>query len=90
LITNFQLVRTDIPVEFEADQPMLQVQVLPRIALDEPAQNGFVVTQGLPAFEPEDWDDYYDTVIRPHVAEHRPRGQYAAAARKRRKGGDGE
>ena len=35
-------------------------------------------------FRPEDWDDYYDTVVRPHVQEHRPRGQYAAAARKRR------
>ena len=32
----------------------------------------------------EDWDDYYDTVVRPHVQEVRPRGQYAAAARKRR------
>ena len=32
---------------------------------------------------PEDWDEYYDTVVRPHVQEARPRGQYAAAARKR-------
>ena len=86
LITNFQLTRTDIPVEFAPDFPLLQVQVLPRAALDEPAQNGFVVTDGLPSFAPEDWDDYYDNVIRPHVQEHRPRGQYAAAARKRKKG----
>ena len=34
---------------------------------------------------PEDWDDFYDTVVRPNVQEDRPRGQYAAAARKRRK-----
>jgi hypothetical protein len=85
LITNMQIVRTDIPLEFDPNFPLLQVQVLPRIALDESAQNGFVVTEGLPAFGPEDWDDYYDTVIRPHVAEHRPRGQYATAARKRKK-----
>ena len=90
LITNFRLTRTDIPVEFAADFPLLQVQALPRIALDEPAQNAFVVTEGLPTFQPEDWDDYYDNVIRPHVQEHRPRGQYAAAARKRRKGEDSE
>jgi hypothetical protein len=38
---------------------------------------------------PEDWDDYYDTVVRPHVQEVRPRGQYAAAARKRRAAEDG-
>lgn len=88
LITNFRLTRTDIPVEFAADFPFVQVQALPRIALDEPAQNGFVVTEGLPSFAAEDWDDYYDTVVRPHVQEHRPRGQYAAAARKRRKGED--
>ena len=29
LITNFQLTRTDIPVEFAPDFPLLQVQVLP-------------------------------------------------------------
>jgi hypothetical protein len=33
---------------------------------------------------PKDWDDYYDTVVRPNVQVNRPRGQYAAAARKRR------
>jgi hypothetical protein len=44
-----------------------------------------VVTEGLSRFTPEDWDEYYDTVIRPHVQDDRPRGQYAAAARRRKK-----
>lgn len=85
LITNFRLTRTDMPVEFTADFPLLQVQALPRVALEEAGMNNFAVTAGLPSFAPEDWDDYYDTVVRPHVQEHRQRGQYAAEARKRAK-----
>lgn len=85
LITNFRLTRTDFPVEFRADFPLLQVQALPREALEESGQNNYEVAPELANFTPEDWDDYYDTVVRPHVAEKRPRGQYAAEARKRRK-----
>lgn len=89
LITNFRLTRTDTPVEFRADFPLLQVQALPREALEESGQNNYEITPDLGSFTPEDWDDYYDTVVRPHVADARPRGQYAAAARKRRKTEEG-
>jgi hypothetical protein len=37
----------------------------------------------LKQFSPEDWDDYYDTVVRPNAMTDRPRGLYAAATRKR-------
>ncbi len=86
LITNMRLTKTDTPIEFRADFPILQVQALPREALDDTAQNNFEVVPDLDHMRPEDWDNFYDTVVRPNVAEKRPRGEYAAAARRRAKG----
>jgi hypothetical protein len=89
LITNFRMTRTDIPVEFRTDYPLLQVQPIPRSVLEEAGQNDYELVPDMTFFTPEDWDDYYDTVVRPNVQEKRPRGQYATAARKRRKSEDG-
>ena len=36
LITNLRLTKTDVPIDFRADFPLLQVQPLPRDAYDEP------------------------------------------------------
>ena len=84
LITNIRLTKTDVPIDFRPEFPLLQVLPLPRHAYDEAALNNYELVPGLQQFTPEDWDDYYDTVVRPHVQDTRPRGQYAAAARKRR------
>jgi hypothetical protein len=84
LITNVRITKTDVPVDFRADFPMLQVLPIPRTAYDEQALNNYELVPDLNGMRPEDWDDYYDTVVRPHVQTHRPRGQYASAARKRR------
>jgi hypothetical protein len=84
LITNLRLTKTDTPIDFRADFPLLQVQPLPRQAYDDATLNNYELVPDLKQLTPEDWDDYYDTVVRPHVQEVRPRGQYAAAARKRR------
>jgi len=46
--------------------------------------NRYELVPDVTGLTPEDWDDYYDTVVRPNVQVNRPRGQYAAAARKRR------
>jgi hypothetical protein len=85
LLTNIRLAKTDVPITFDPDMPFLQVQPLPRIALDDAALNGFGAAAGAGSFTPEDWDDFYDTVVRPNVMVDRPRGAYAAAARKRQK-----
>jgi Family of unknown function (DUF6065) len=90
LITNLRLTKTGVPIEFRADFPLLQVQPLPREVLDEAGQNDYEIVPTMEQLSPEDWDDFYDTVVRPNVMEKRPRGQYAAAARKRRKGEGGE
>ena len=84
LITNMRLTKTDVPIDFRADFPLLQVQPLPRQAYEDTTLNNYELVPDLKQLTPEDWDDYYDTVVRPHVQEVRPRGQYAAAARKRR------
>ena len=84
LITNIRLTKTDVPIDFRADFPLLQVQPLPRHSYEENTLNNYELVPHLHQLTPEDWDDYYDTVVRPHVQEARPRGQYAAAARKRR------
>jgi hypothetical protein len=85
LITNMRLTKTNVPIEFDKDFPVLQVQPLPREALDEAALNNFEIVPDIESLQPEDWDDFYDTVVRPSAMTHRPRGEYAAAARRRRK-----
>jgi hypothetical protein len=84
LVTNIRLTKTNTPIEFNPDYPLLQVQPLPRQVYDDATLNNYELVPELRQLSPEDWDDYYDTVVRPHVQEVRPRGQYAAAARKRR------
>lgn len=84
LITNMRLTKTDVPIDFRADFPLLQVQPIPRNAYEDGTLNNYELVPDIGQLTPEDWDDYYDTVVRPHVQELRPRGQYAAAARKRR------
>jgi hypothetical protein len=84
LITNIRLSKTDLPINFSADLPLLQVQPLPRSAYDETTLNNYELVPNLNQLTAEDWDNYYDTVVLPHVQEARPRGRYAAVARKRR------
>jgi len=60
------------------------VQPVPRIAYQEATLNNYELVPDLKQFAPEDWDDFYDTVVRPNSMAERPRGQYAAASRKRR------
>jgi Family of unknown function (DUF6065) len=86
LFAAMRLTRTDVPIEFRADEPIFQVQPLPREAYGDATLNRYELVPDLAQLQPEDWDDYYDTVVRPNVQENRPRGQYAAAARKRRRG----
>jgi hypothetical protein len=84
LIASIRLTKTDVPINFNAEFPLLQVLPVPRQAYDEASLSNYELVPELKQFTPEDWDDYYDTVVRPHVQEVRPRGQYATAARKRR------
>ncbi|WP_428483874.1 DUF6065 family protein [Rhodopila sp.] len=86
LITNIRLTKTNVPIDFPSDYPLLQVQPIPRYVYEESNLNNYEIVPELSQLTPEDWDDYYDTVVRPNTQTVRPRGQYAAAARKRRSG----
>jgi hypothetical protein len=86
LLTNMRLTKTDQPITFRPDMPICQVQALPREALDDAAQNGFALVEGLDSFTEADWEDFYHTVVRPNRDPDRARGEYAAASRRRRKG----
>ena len=84
LFTALRLTRTHQPVEFRSDYPLFQVQPLPRTVYAESTLNDYELVPELDQLTGKDWDDYYDTVVRPNTAEERPRGSYAAASRKRR------
>jgi hypothetical protein len=84
LVTNLRLTKTDTPIDFRPDYPLLQVQPLPRHVYEDSTLNNYELVPGLHQLTPEDWDAYYDTVVRPYTQENRPRGQYAAASRRRR------
>jgi hypothetical protein len=84
LITNIRLLKTDTPIEFKQEFPMLQVQPVPRVAYQEATLNNYELVPDLKQFTPDDWDGFYDTVVRPNAMVERPRGLYASAARKRR------
>lgn len=83
-----RLARTNVPISFSTESPLFQVQPLPREAYQESTLNNYEIVPELRQLRPEDWDDYYQTVVRPNVQEHRPRGQYATRTRKRRKADD--
>jgi len=84
LITNMRLTKTDVTISFQPDYPLVQVQPLPRFAYADASLNKYELVPDLSGLRAEDWASYHDTVVRPNIQEHRPRGQYAAAARKRR------
>lgn len=84
LFSAVRLTRTNTPIHFRADYPLFQVSPIPREVYDDRTLNDYELVPDLEQLRPEDWDDYYDTVVRPNVQESRPRGQYATAARKRR------
>jgi hypothetical protein len=85
LFTNFRMTKTDQPITFRTEQPLFQAQPIPRDVYADATLNDYELVPELAQLGPEDWDAYYDTVVRPNVREDRPRGQYAAEARRRRK-----
>ena len=87
LFTNLRLTRTDVPVRFRADMPLLQVQPLPRAVYADATLDDVDMVGELDGFAAADWADYHRTIVRPNEQADRGPGQYAVAARKRRKGG---
>jgi hypothetical protein len=74
LITNLRLIKTGVEINFRQEHPMLQVQPIPRIAYQEATLKNYELVPDLKQFTPHDWDDFYDTVVRPNAMIERPRG----------------
>lgn len=84
LVVNIRLTKTDVPIDFRPEDPLLQVQPIPRHVYEDATLNNYELVPKLTQLTSEDWAGFYDTVVRPHVQDVRLRGHYAAEARKRR------
>ena len=81
LFDNVRILKTDVPIDFRADVPFLQVQpVQKEIYADKFLQN-FAV-KDMAQLLPEDWEAFHETVVVPNTSPDRRRGQYAVQVRK--------
>lgn len=81
VFSNIRLTRTDAPIRIRADRPLLQAQPLPRIAYADATLDAMQLVPDPASFTEADWRDYAAST----VPESRTIGQYAIAARRRRK-----
>ena len=86
LFTNVRLVKTDAPIHFDSETPLVQVQPLQRATYADHVSNAFSVIGDPAVFPARAWERYEENIVKPNV-EPRPAGAYAAAARRRRKSG---
>ena len=87
LITNIRLVKTDVPIHFDSETPLAQVQPLHRRTYAEEVSSAFTVIEDPRAFPQTVWDRYEHSIVRPNRDPARPIAAYTTAARRRRKGG---
>jgi len=87
LFTNIRLVKTDAPIHFSTEVPLLQVQPLHRSAYADEVSNNFRLVPNAAEFSDETWSRYEQTIVKPNLDPRRPVAAYAASARRRRKSG---
>jgi len=85
LLTNIRLTRTNVPVDFDPDFPLLQVQPVHRSVYGAMLDD-FENVPDLTCLGPEEWEAFRSTVVAPNVDPNRRLGKYAATTRRRRKG----
>ena len=87
LFVNLRLTRPNVPIEFDANYPFLQVQPVHR-SLYGDALDNFDVVEGIEDLHPPTGPTSTRPLSKPMSDPHRPRGEYAVQTRKRRRGGD--
>jgi hypothetical protein len=87
LFTNIRLVKTDVPIHFSTETPLVQVQPLHRSAYADEMCSSFQVVPELSAFPADAWSRYEQTIVKPNLDPQRPVGAYATSVRKRRRNG---
>jgi len=86
LFTNVRLVRTDVPIDFNTETPLVQVQPLHRMSYASEAASRFDLCSDMSEFPDDAWARYEETIVKPNRNPERPVAAYATAARKRRRG----
>ncbi len=87
LFTNIRLVKTDMPIHFSTETPLLQVQPLHRSTYAEEVANAFGLVKHPAEFPAEVWSRYEQTIVKPNLDPGRPVAAYATSVRRRRKSG---
>jgi hypothetical protein len=85
LFTNLRLIKTDVPIHFSTETPLLQVQPLHRSTYAEEVSNGFAVIGDPRAFPAAAWERYEQTIVKPNQDPARPVAAYATSVRRRRR-----
>jgi hypothetical protein len=84
LFTNLRLIKTDVPISFSTETPLLQVQPLHRSTYADEVSNRFGVIGALADFPDDAWARYEEHIVRPNLQPARA-GAYAASVRRRRR-----
>jgi hypothetical protein len=87
LFTNIRLIKTDVPIHFSTETPLVQVQPLHRSAYGDEVSNTFGMVDSLAEFPADAWARYEQTIVKPNLDPARPVGAYATSVRRRRRGG---
>jgi hypothetical protein len=86
LFTNLRLIKTDMPVHFSTETPLLQVQPLHRSTYAEEVSNSFRLVGAPAEFAHDAWSRYEESIVKPNLEPTRA-GAYAATVRRRRRSG---
>ncbi|MDJ0958690.1 MAG: DUF6065 family protein [Arenicellales bacterium] len=84
LFTNIRITKTDVPVDFRRERPLMQIQPLHRSTYSENVLNSFDSVESVSEFTDEDWSDYRKTITQPGKADKREKGFYAKHTRRRK------
>ena len=87
LFTNIRLVKTDVPIHFSTETPLVQVQPLHRSTYADEVSNAFAVIGDPNRFPDETWTRYEQTIVKPNLDPSRMIAAYATLVRRRRRSG---
>src|SRR3954466_6286313 len=82
LFTNLRLIKTDVPIHFSSETPLLQVQPLQRSTYADEVSNRFAVVRSMEEFPAHAWSRYEENIVKPNLEPQRPVGAYAAEVRR--------
>ena len=85
LFVAIRLIKTDVPIHFSTEIPLLQVQPLHRSAYADEVSNRFGMIANPAGFSDMAWSRYEETIVKPNLDPARPVAAYATSVRRRRR-----